>query len=83
MSKIDCVRTEEFEIVAFLLLLYLREAIRTVVLVILLVKIRRRRSVKMTFLLVNLLAKTDLVSKTVSKIGKMVDIGWSLVILTF
>jgi hypothetical protein len=37
----------------------------------------------MTLLLVNLLAKTDLVSKTVSKIGKMVDIGWSLVILTF
>ena len=37
----------------------------------------------MTVLLVNLLAKTDLVSKTVSKIRKMLDYGWSLVILTF
>ena len=37
----------------------------------------------MTILLVNLLAKTDLVSKNVSKRGKMVDFGWSLMILTF
>ena len=37
----------------------------------------------MTILLKNLLAKTDLVSKNVSKIGKKVDFGWSLVILTF
>ena len=37
----------------------------------------------MTILLVNLLAKTDLVSKNVSKIGKIVKIGWSLMILTF
>jgi hypothetical protein len=37
----------------------------------------------MTLLLVNLLEKTDLVSKNVSKRGKMVDFGWSLVILTF
>ena len=37
----------------------------------------------MTVLLVNLLAKMDLVSKIVSKRGKLVDIGWSLVILTF
>ena len=36
----------------------------------------------MTLLLVNLLAKTDLVSKNVSKRGKKVDFGWSLVILT-
>ncbi len=44
---------------------------------------RKGRSANTTIMLVNLLAKTDLVSKTVSKIGKMVDIGWSLVILTF
>ena len=37
----------------------------------------------MTILLVNLLAKMDLVSKNVSKRGKKVDFGWSLVILTF
>ena len=37
----------------------------------------------MTILLVNLLAKMDLVSKNVSKRGKMVDIEWSLVFLTF
>ena len=37
----------------------------------------------MTLLLVNLLEKTDLVSKNVSKRGKKVDFGWSLVILTF
>ena len=37
----------------------------------------------MTILLVNLLAKMDLVSKNVSKRGKTVDFGWSLVILTF
>jgi hypothetical protein len=37
----------------------------------------------MALLLVNLLAKKELVSKTVSKIGKMLDYGWSLVILTF
>ena len=36
----------------------------------------------MKILLVNLLAKTDLVSKNVSKRGKTIDIGWSLVILT-
>ena len=36
----------------------------------------------MTILLVNLLAKTDLVSKNVSKRGKTIDNGWSLVILT-
>ena len=36
----------------------------------------------MTILLVNLLAKTDLVSKNVSKRGKKIDNGWSLVILT-
>ena len=37
----------------------------------------------MTILLVNLLAKMDFVSKNVSKRGKMVNFGWSLVILTF
>ena len=37
----------------------------------------------MTILLVNLLGKMDLVSKNVSKRGKKVDFGWSLVILTF
>jgi hypothetical protein len=37
----------------------------------------------MTLLLVNMLAKTYLVSKNVSKGGKKVDFGWSLVILTF
>ena len=37
----------------------------------------------MTILLVSLLAKTDLVSKNVSKRGKMVNLGWSYVILTF
>ena len=37
----------------------------------------------MTLLLVNLLEKTDLVSKNVSKRGKKVNFGWSLVILTF
>ena len=52
-------------------------------LVILLVKIRRSRSVKMTILLVNLLANTDLVSKNVSKRGNKVDFGFSPVILTF
>ena len=36
----------------------------------------------MTILFVNLLAKTDLVIKNVSKRGKLVDFGWSLVILT-
>jgi len=35
----------------------------------------------MTILLVNLLAKMDLVSKNVSKRGKMVDIGCSLDII--
>jgi hypothetical protein len=37
----------------------------------------------MTILLVNLLAKTDLVCKNVSKRGKKVDFRWSLVILTY
>jgi hypothetical protein len=37
----------------------------------------------MRILLDNLLAKADLVSKNVSKRGKMVNFGWSLVILTF
>jgi len=37
----------------------------------------------MTILLVNQLAKMDLVSKNISKRGKTVDFGWSLVILTF
>jgi len=37
----------------------------------------------MTILLVNLLAKMDLVSKNESKRGKKVDLGRSLVILTF
>jgi hypothetical protein len=37
----------------------------------------------MTIVLVNLLEKTDLVSKNVSKRGKKVDFGWRLVILTF
>ena len=36
----------------------------------------------MTTLLVNMLEKTDLVSKNVSKRGKEVDISWSLTILT-
>ena len=44
---------------------------------------RNGRSIKMTILIVNLLAKTDLVSKNVSKRGKKVDNGWSLMILTF
>ena len=44
---------------------------------------RKGRSVNMTILLDNLLAKMDLVSKNVSKRGKMVKIGWSLMILTF
>jgi hypothetical protein len=37
----------------------------------------------MSILLVNLLEKTDLVSKNVSKRGKKVDFGCSLVILTY
>ena len=37
----------------------------------------------MSILLVHLLAKTDLVSKNVSKRGKKVDFGLSLVILTY
>ena len=37
----------------------------------------------MTILLVNLLTKTDLARKNVSKVGKKVNFGWSLVILTF
>jgi hypothetical protein len=37
----------------------------------------------MTNLLVKLLAKTDLVSKNVSKREKKVDFGWSLVIFAF
>ena len=52
-------------------------------LAIMLVKKRRNRSVNMTILLANLLAKMDLVSKNESKRGKKVDFGWSLVILTF
>jgi len=52
------------------------------VLAILLVKKRNGRSLKMKILLVNLLAKMDLVSKNVSKRGKKVDNGWSLMILT-
>jgi len=34
-------------------------------------------------LLVNVLEKTDLVSKKISIKGKKVNFGWSLVILTF
>jgi hypothetical protein len=37
----------------------------------------------MTILLVNLSEKMDLVGKNVSKRGKKVDFGWSLVILTY
>jgi hypothetical protein len=37
----------------------------------------------MTILLINLLAKMDLVSKNVSKVEKKVNFGRSLVILTF
>ena len=37
----------------------------------------------MAIVLVNLLEKTDLVSKNVSKRGKKVDFGQRLVILTF
>jgi hypothetical protein len=37
----------------------------------------------MSILLVNMLEKMDLVSKSVSKRGKEVDISWSLMILTF
>ena len=37
----------------------------------------------MSILLVNWLAKTDLVSKNVSKRGKKVNLGWSHAILTF
>ena len=37
----------------------------------------------MRILLVNLLAKMDLVSKNVRKKRKKVDFGWSVVILTF
>ena len=37
----------------------------------------------MTIMLVNLLAKTDLVSMNVSKRGKKIDLGWSLTLLTF
>ena len=37
----------------------------------------------MTIVLVDPLAKMDLVSKNVSKRGKKVHFGWSLVILTF
>ncbi len=37
----------------------------------------------MSVLLVNLLAKTDIDRKHVSKRGKKVNVGWSLVILTF
>ncbi len=57
-----------------LLLRYLGRS-RPLVLVIILVKIKRNWSVNMTILLGNLLAKTDLVSKNVSKRGKMVDFG--------
>ena len=42
MSKIDYVRTEDFKIVALLLLLYGRKAIRMAVLVILLVKNKKK-----------------------------------------
>ncbi len=42
MSKIDYVRTEDFEIVAVRLLLYGRKAIRMAVLVILLVKNKKK-----------------------------------------
>ena len=44
---------------------------------------RNGRSANMTVLLVNLLAKTDLVSRNVRKRRKKVDFGCSLVILTF
>ena len=44
---------------------------------------RKGRSVSMTILSVNLLAKMDLVSKNVSKRRNKVDFRWSLVILTF
>ncbi len=37
----------------------------------------------MTILFLNLLAKTDFVSKNVSKRGEKVVFGWSLLILTF
>ena len=37
----------------------------------------------MTIVLVNMLEKTDLLSKNVSKQGKEVDMSWSLMILTF
>lgn len=37
----------------------------------------------MAIVLVNLLEKTDLVSKNVSKRGKKVNFGWSLVFTTF
>jgi hypothetical protein len=52
-------------------------------LVILLIKIRRSRSVNMRILLVNLLAKRDLLSKNVSKREEKIDHGWSPVILPF
>ena len=44
---------------------------------------RRNRSVNMTILLVNLLAKTYLGCKNVSKRGNKVNFRWSLVILIF
>ncbi len=59
MSKIDYVRTEDFEIVALLLLLYGRKATRMAVLVILLVKNKK----KLVF------QNDSMVSKSVSKNG--------------
>ena len=44
-------------------------------LAIMLVKNKKNRSVKMTILLVSLLAKTDLVSKNVSKREKRLILG--------
>ena len=75
-------RTEEVEFVAMLLLLDCWTTVRMSLLVIMLVKILHNKSIKITILLVNLLAKIDIVSKN-GKGGKNVDFRCSLTILTF
>jgi len=76
-------RTEEVKFVAMLLLLDCWKTVRMSLLVIMLEKIRRNRSVKITKLLVNLLSKMDSVSKNLSKGGKKLILGGVLRFLHF
>ena len=66
-----------------LLLLDCWKTVRMSMLVIMLVKNRRNRSVKIAILLVNLLAKMDRVSKNVSKEGERLILGGDLRFLHF